>query len=224
MANKTITLILLQADRQLWTGAGARLQVTDLSRSPLKILFNQPLKPGSHTIQINLDLHFDAGQVYGISVDSKKHRSAWQLINRRTFIRQSGGAEVETNDHIMRLMLVPRQASSSDLNDGYKHLLDRGSPMVAANTGLTETAYLDLKDAAKMALLNIEAKLRSTRLGGVPLLSFVEGVRFATVDRLFLFMRSDVKQLVEDTSEFASAPGHGVPDDTPVALPAHPDS
>src|ERR1044071_6224039 len=174
MADKTVTLILLQADRELWAGEGVRLQVTDLSGSPLKILFDQKMAPGSHTILMNLDLHFDAGQVYGISVDVKKHRSAWQLINRRTFIRQTGGAEVEVKDHIMRLMLVPRQPSSSDLDAGYKRLLDRGSPVVAANTGLAEAAYLDLKNAAKMAFLNIEAKLRSTRLGGVPLLSFVE--------------------------------------------------
>lgn len=224
MANKTVTLILLQADRELWTGEGARLQVTDVSRSPLKILFNEKLKPGSNTILINLDLLFDAGQVYGISVDAKKHRSAWQLINRRTFLRQTGGVEVEVKDHIMRLMLVPRQPSSSDLDGGYKLLLDRGSPLVAANTGLTEAAYLDLVGAAKMAFLNIEAKLRSTRLDGVPLLSFVEGVRHVAVDRLFLFMRSELKQLVEDASDFASAPGHGAPDNTPVALPAHPDS
>src|SRR5215213_7940352 len=183
MAEKTVTLILLQADRQLWTGEGARLQVTDVSRSKLKILYNEPLEPGSHTILMNLDLHFDAGQVYGISVDAKKHRSAWQLINRRTFLRQTGGGEVEAKDHIMRLMLVPRQASSSDLDDGYRRLLDRGSPVVAATTGLTEAAYLDLKGAAKMALLNIEAKLRGTRVGGVPLLSFVEAVRYVAVDR-----------------------------------------
>jgi len=45
MANKTITLILLGADRELWDGEGARLQVTDLSRSDLKILLDQRLNP-----------------------------------------------------------------------------------------------------------------------------------------------------------------------------------
>lgn len=75
-----------------------------------------------------------------------------------------------------------------------------------------------------MALLNIEAKLRDTRVDGVSLLSFVEGVRYVAVDRLFLFVRSELKQLVEDASEFASAPGHDAPEGTPVALPAHRDS
>jgi len=224
MADKTITLILLGADRELWDGEGARLQVTDLSRSELKILHDQRLKPKSHTILMNLDLHFDAGQAYGISVEVKKHRTAWQLINRRTFIRQQGGAEVEVTDHIQRLMLVPRRTSSSDLDAGHKHLRERGSPFVSDNTGLTEAAYLGLKDAAKMAFLNIEAKLRGTRINGLPLLSFVESVRFTQVDRVFLFVRPELKEMVEAASDFASAPGHGAHEGTPVALPPHPDS
>lgn len=224
MAEKNVTLILLQADRKLWAGKGARLQVTDVTRKELRVLHNQPLQPKSHTVLIELDLLFDAGQVYGISVEAKGHRTAWQLINRRTFLRQTGGTEVEVKDHILRLMLAPRKTSSSDLDGGYRHLLDRGSPMIADGTGLNESAYLNLKDIPKMALLNIEAKLRGTRVGGVPLISFVEGVRHVAVDRLFLFMRSEVKQLIEDSPDFASAPGHGVPENTPIDLPAHPDS
>lgn len=224
MANKTITLILLGADRELWNGEGARLQVTDLSRPELKILHDQRLKPKSHTILINLDLHFDAGQRYGISVEVKKHRTAWQIINRRTFIRRQGGDEVEVADHILRLMLVPRKTSSSDLDAGYNQLRERGSPFVKDSAGLTEAAYLGLKDAAKMAFLNIEAKLRDTRINNSSLLSFVESVRFAEVDRVFLFMRPEAKELVEASSDFASAPGHSAHEGTPVALPPHPDS
>jgi len=224
MAEKTVTLILLRADRQLWDGGSVRLQVTDVSRSPLKVLLDKRLGPNSSTILINLDLHFDAGQVYGVSVDAKNHRSAWQLINRRTFLRQQGGTEVEVKDHIMQLMLAPNRPSSADLDAGYDRLRERGSPMVADTTGLARQAYLDLKSAAKMALLNIEAKLRETRLNGVSLLPFVEGVRHVAVDRLFLFVGSELKQMIEDSSEFASAPGHGAPSDTTVALPPHPDS
>ncbi len=36
-------------------------------REGLKVLKNEPLTTGSHTILINLDLHFDAGQVYSIA-------------------------------------------------------------------------------------------------------------------------------------------------------------
>jgi hypothetical protein len=224
MAEKTMTLILLRADRELWDGVPARLKVTDVSRSDLKVLYNKPLAPGSHTVLMNLDLLFNAGQVYGITVGAKRHRSAWQLINRRTFIRQQGGVEVEVKDSFLRLMLVPRKATSSDLDAGYDRLRERGSPMVAEKTGLSREHYLDLKPAAKMALLNIEAKLRETRHNGIPLLSFVEAVRYVKVDRVFLFMRAELKELIESSSEFAGAPGHEAPDDTPVELPAHPDS
>lgn len=224
MAEKSVTLIVLGADRELWQGEGARLQVTDLGKPSLPRVFSKQLKPKSSTVQMKLDLPFDAGQVYGISVDVKKHRTAWQLIKRRTFLRQQGGVEVESKEHIMRLMLVPRQAKSSNLKGGYKRLRERGSPMVADGTGVSETAYQDLTDASKMALLNLEAKLRGTRVNGEPLLSYVEGVRYVTVDRVFLFMRSELKQIVEDSADFAGARGHKAPEGTPFALPAHPDS
>jgi hypothetical protein len=90
--------------------------------------------------------------------------------------------------------------------------------------GLTKTEYLNLSRAQKMALLNIEAKLRETRLGGNSLLSYVEKVQHVADDRVFLLVRSDLKRLIEDSAEFASAPGHGAPKDTPVKLPSHPDS
>jgi hypothetical protein len=124
----------------------------------------------------------------------------------------------------MRLMLVPKKPSSSDLDDGYDRLVDRGSPFVADDTGVSKQSYLALAPAAKMAFLNIEAKLRETRVNGTPLISFTEAVRHVAADRLFLFMRSEIKQLVHDSSDFASAPGHKAPKNTPVVLPAHPDS
>ena len=96
--------------------------------------------------------------------------------------------------------------------------------MTADNTGLKKQAYLKLPPAAKMAFLNIEAKLRKTRLNGVSLLSFVERVRHVAAARLFLFMRSELKLIIDDSSEFASAPGHRAPTGTPKPLPAHPNS
>jgi hypothetical protein len=224
MAQKTLTLILLRSDRELWDGGSARLQVTDVNRSTLKILHDQKLAQGSQIIQMNLDLLFDAGQSYGISVDAPKHRSAWQLINRRTFLREEDGTQTEGKESFMRLMLVPNKPSSSNLDDGYDRLLERGSPVVAASTGITRQAFQELKPEAKMALLNIEAKLRETKLNGISLVSFVEAVRLVDVDRLFLFMRSELKDAVENSPHFASAPGHGAPINTPVVLPPHPDS
>jgi hypothetical protein len=219
---KAITLIILGADRKLWSGEPVRLQVRDM-RQGLKVLHDKPLAAGSHTILINLNLLFDAGQVYGISIDAADHRSAWQLIKRRSFVREEAGSEIEVSGLTMRLMLVPKKPTSADIDSGYDLLAAAGSPLVSAKTGLSKSKYLKLEPANKMAMLNIDAKLRATRINDAPLLSFVEGLSHVAVDRLFLFMRSELKQLVENSAQFASAPGHKAPKD-PEGLPAHPDS
>ena len=115
--SKTITLIAVGADRELWTGGALELQVTDM-RKGLKVLKEQTLEPGSSVIQLNLDLPFDAGQVYAVSFDAKKHRAAWQLIKRRSFIREEAGTQIEVKSITLRLMLVPEKPKSKDLNDG----------------------------------------------------------------------------------------------------------
>lgn len=66
--------------------------------------------------------------------------------------------------------------------------------------------------------------LRNTCVNGVPLLSFVEGVRQIAVDRVFLYLRSGLKNIIDESPEFSSAPSHESPSGTPVDLPAHPDS
>jgi hypothetical protein len=220
---KSITLIILRADRKLWSGGPVRLQVTDM-REGLKVLHNKPLAAGSHTVLINLDLLFNAGQVYGISIDAEGHRSAWQLIKRQSFLREEGATKIEIDSLIMQLMLVPDKPTSPDLDAAYDQLKAAGSPLVAEKSGLNRNAFLALEPAAKMALLNLDAKLRATRINGTSLLSFVERLQHVAVDRLFLLMRPELKQLVKDSSEFASAPGHKAPKNIPVVLPAHPDS
>jgi hypothetical protein len=223
MSNKTVTLIVLGADRELWNGGPMQLEVTDM-RKGLKRLKKQSVAAGSHTILLDLKLFFDAGQVYGISVDADEHRAAWQLIKRRSFVREEAGSEIEIDGINMRLMLVPENPTSPDLDSGHDLLAAAGSPLVSAKTGLSKAKFLKLEPAEKMAMLNIDAKLRATRINGAPLLSFVEGLRHVAMDRLFLFMRSELKQLIKNSAEFAGAPGHGEPKNVPVALPAHPDS
>lgn len=223
MSIKAITLIILRADRKLWNGGPVQLQVTDM-RQGLKVLHDKPLAAGSHTVLINLDLLFNAGQVYGISIDADGHRSAWQLIKRQSFLRQEGATQIEVDGMTLRLMLVPDKPTSSDLDEAHDLLRAAGSPLVADKTGFNRNKYLALEPAAKMALLNIDAKLRDTRINGASLLSFVRGLEHVAVDRLFLLMRPELKQLVKSSSEFASAPGHKAPTNVPLLLPAHPES
>lgn len=221
---KTVSIIIYNAARKAWNSGPATLEVTNLTKG-IKILKTHKTAAGIDHIDVTLDLPFDAGQVYAISLDADKHRAAWQLINRRSFLRDEGGTEIEVDLITRRLILIPNNPRSSDLDDGYAKLRAAGSPTVADNTGLKLKDYKNLDDAFKMAFLNLDAKLRETRFGGVSALSFVDGVGGVKADRIYVFVRPELKQLVKVSADFASAPGHKAkPQGTLVPLPGHPHS
>lgn len=215
---KTVTLLMYGGDRTLWSGDRLTLAVIDLVGG--RTLKQQQLAGAAAEIQ--LDLPFDAGQVYPLTVGAPRHRAAWHLVSRSDFLRGAGAERVERDDTILRLLLVPRPFASSDLAAGWQALQRLGSPVAAAG-GLPETDYLTLGTAEQMALLNIEAKLRATYLAGVPILSHVRGVRHIRPDRLFLYLAAEAKELARRSPDFGAAPGHDAPADAPW-LRAHPDS
>jgi hypothetical protein len=220
MPQKTITLLLYGADRQLWSGPTARLRVTDPNRrNDVRVLVSQPLQ--QPVVEMNLDVPFDAGQIYVVSVEVKGYRPAWQIIWHETFLKDDAGRTVEVAGVTMRLMLIPRKPTSSDLQFGHRRLTERGG--LADVWTLTELEYQALPASHQMALLNIEAKLRETFLGTESVLSHVTGLRGIDPDRLFILAAPALKQLVDESPDFAEAAGHPVPPSFP-GLPAHPDS
>ena len=224
MIKKKVTVIVLGADRELWKGGPLRLRVTDL-RKDLKKLKNVSFPGTSNIIEVNLDLPFDAGQAYGIEVDSDGHRSAWQIIKRRTFLREESGHVVEVDNAIFRLLLVPNKPTALGLDQGYDLLKEEGSPAVIGAHPWPRERYVDMGDAEKMAFLNIDAKLRDTRITGLPIRSFVRGVGHVAPARVFLFVRPELKDLVSASPDFSTAPGHAKPPKgTLTPLPGHPDS
>src|ERR1044072_1961367 len=198
MVKKKVTVIVLRADRELWDGGPLRLKVTDL-RAGLKVLKDVSFPGTSNIIQVNLDLPFDAGQAYGIQVDADDHRAAWQIIKRRTFLREEGGHTIEIDNAIFRLMVIPENPSSVDLDQGYDQLLAEGSPAVTGAQPWPKQRYLAMDDASKMAFLNIDAKMRDTRINGLPIRSFVRGVGGVAPARVFFFVRLELKALVTDS-------------------------
>jgi len=84
------------------------------------------------------------------------HRSGWQLIRRRTFLREEGGRTIEIDNAIFRLMLVPNNPSSPDLNEGYDQLLAEASPTVVGPQSWSQASYLAMEDEEKSAFLNID--------------------------------------------------------------------
>ena len=220
MTEKRLTVVLYGCDRNLWRGGALRIRVSDVFAAGGPRLLYQG-RTEAATVDIRLPLPFDAGQVYGFTFSAPGHRPAWQLVRRADFIRVP--ENIEGDSLILRLMLVPDSAGTSDVPQGFGRLQRRASPLVAPGTGLAEGVFQPLAVAAQMAFLNIEAKLRETYVDARPLLSFVRGVRHVAVDRLFLFFDADLKDRLARAADFGAAPGHGAPASLPD-LPAHPDS
>jgi len=216
---KRVTVILSASDRSLWTGGTLQITVTDLFASGPRIVFRG--KTDGATIELRLDLPFDAGQVYALAFSAPRHRPAWQFIRRQDFIRAP--EQIEKDDLILRLMIVPEKPGTTDVDEGYARLLQTGSPFAAPETGIDASAFAGLDVVAQMAFLNIESKLRETTIDGAPLLSFVRDVRHVAVDRVFLSFDVALKARMPRAPEFAGAPGHPAPR-TPSDLPPHPDS
>jgi len=121
------------------------------------------------------------------------------------------------------LMLVPDSPGTTDVAGGLERLVQIASPFAAPGTGIDAAGFERLDVAAKMAFLNIEAKLRETVIDGAPLTSFVRGVRHVAVDRAFLLFDSALKARMLRAVDFAGAAGHDAPRE-PAGLPDHPDS
>src|SRR5688500_3037325 len=100
---KTLTLVVYAGDRTLWTGGGLKLTLRDLPRG--RTLKQQTLAGAA--AEIELDLPFDSGQIYPLTVSAPRHREAWHLVSRADFLRGTGTDRVERDDTVLRLMLVP---------------------------------------------------------------------------------------------------------------------
>lgn len=220
MSDKRLTVILYGCDRNAWRGGPVDVRISDVFAAGGP----RPLYEGrseESTIDMRLQLPFDAGQVYGFTFSAPGHRPAWQLVRRADFIRPVERAEAD--DVILRLMLMPDAPGTTDLPKAFERIQQIGSPFAAPAGGITAQAFEELTDPAKMAFLNIEAKLRETSIEGSPLMSFVRGVSHVAVDRVFVRFDPALKARMARATEFAGAPGHTAPKRLPD-LPDHPDS
>ncbi len=220
MTEKRITVILYGSDRNLWAGGPLQIRVSDLFASGGPKLLSSG-KTDAATVELRLQLPFDAGQLYGLTFSAPRHRPAWQIVRRLDFIRTRD--QVEGDDIVLRLMLVPDAPGTTDVAGGLERLVQIASPFAAPGTGIDAAGFDRLDVAAKMAFLNIEAKLRETVIDGAPLISFVRGVRHVAVDRAFLLFDSTLKPRMLRAVDFAGAAGHDAPKE-PAGLPDHPDS
>jgi hypothetical protein len=220
VTEKHLTILLYGSNRNLWSGGPLHVRVTEIfAAGGPKLLHRATVD--SATIDLKLDLPFDAGQVYGFDISAPGHHPAWHLVRRSDFLRMP--ERIEVGDAVLRLMLVPDKPGTGDLAEAFQRLEQRGSPLAAAGAGLDEQRYQELDAANRMALLNIEAKLRETFIDSTPVLSFVKAVRHVAVDRVFLLVDATLKDRVARAADFAGAAGHPAPA-IPGGCPAHPDS
>ena len=103
-------------------------------------------------------------------------------------------------------MLVPDKPGTRDLVAGVSAAAGARSPFAAPGAGLDEATFEELGVANRMALLNIEAKLRETFVDGTSLLSFVKAVRHVAVDRLFLLVDAGLKDRLDACGRFRGSP------------------
>ena len=148
MSNRQLPIIL-GADRELWDGDEVRLKVPDM-RQGLKVLHNEALPAGiPHIITIWISTLTLVRSC--ISVDAKKHRTAWQLIKRRTFCAKKAGQQLKWMENyapeLVQTILL-HQNSTTDMINCAKLVR-----CVADAGGISESDYVLLPDAAKMALL-----------------------------------------------------------------------
>jgi len=99
---KRVTVILYGSDRNLWRGAPLQIRVSDLfaEGGPRELLRR---KTEGATVELRLELPFDAGQIYGLTFSAPAHRPAWQFVRRLDFIRIRD--QVEGDDLILLYLL-----------------------------------------------------------------------------------------------------------------------
>ena len=128
MTEKRLTIILYGCDRNLWRGGPLNIRVADVFASGGPRMLYKGTAEES-TLELRLSLPFDAGQVYGLTFSAPRHRPAWQLIRRQDFIRVA--ENIESDDLVLRLMLVPDDPRTTDLTKGFDRLKQLASPFVA---------------------------------------------------------------------------------------------
>lgn len=170
----SIKVSIFDASRQLWRGPEVRVTLTDpFTSSSNKKLVDHTAKKGVDTIVLE-GVPADAGQRYILFADADKHR------DHSVFpVKPRPGQEVPLN-----IMLIPNNPVPDFSKFNYNELKMR-SPQFhdALSANIPEADFLGLAKsdpkfgAIRMAtLLNIEAKLRATRLKEGNAVDFIRNI------------------------------------------------
>ncbi len=154
-----IRVSIVGGDRQPWTGGAVSLKLVDPFSQTEKILKSHTTQPGVNQVILE-GVPADRGQNYALLGTASDHRDAGLYP-----VKPVPGQEVSS-----AVMLV-RNRPGLDLSGFSYATLQAASPRfhrALVDAGITEAAFQALPPERIAGPLNIEAKLRNTRLVGTP--------------------------------------------------------
>ncbi len=185
--------------RQPWSGGVVQLLVLDPFSHSKKILRDYRTKPGySRFLFKNLPAE---GQKYSVLASARNHRSDGYFP-----IVPKPGEEVT-----VKLMLIPKQPAV-DLSPFSFELLERESKsfLDALKDTITEKKFRSCKPESRIAAaLNIEAKTRSTVVGGKAIGDFLRSfkdVGSLCEDRIYADVDPQLIKHLDESKEFYRVP------------------
>lgn len=198
----TINIAFFNGAGAEWTGPAVRVTLRDpFTNSPRKVLLDRETSPGTSFYMIE-GVPADAGQRYILTVDAEGHRShsVFPVKVRPNAVTRP-----------FRMMLV-RNDPEPDFSGFDLSRLRAVSPEFhAALEGIKDEVFaLPQSDtqfgrARLAALLNIEAKLRATPLGGghaASYVSLVEKIECCEPDRVKAFVKPEMPARVAESGRF----------------------
>lgn len=184
-----INVTIYSGNRQLWAGGKVRLIVLDPFSNTEKILVDHFTRKGTATVLLK-DVPADRGQNYSILASAKGHRDAGIYPVKA---RPSGVVHTA-------VMLIRNDPELDHGSFSYAYLKERSPEFYAAiSQTIDEQTFLGLEPEQIAGALNIEAKLRETKLTSIPAVSFVKKIERSEdirQDRLYVEVAPDMPDQV----------------------------
>jgi hypothetical protein len=163
-----INLTMYSADRTLWSHGKVRIQVID-PFSDSEVLMAEDTAAGPTALLESVLA--DKGRIYAILVSAEGYRQAgiYPVKARANGLVQAA------------VMLLPEKARF-EFPQPLLSRLKTYSPVFWAALvagGMTDASLADMEPERLACVLNIEAKLRNTRVTGIPAMEFVRGIEGA---------------------------------------------
>lgn len=199
-----INVIIYRGDRQLWKGGQVRLRLLDPFSQTEKILVDHQVGPKVSTVRLE-KAPADRGQNYSLIATARGFRDAAIYPVKP----RPGGLSHAA------VMLVRKDAKPDFSTFSFERLKEFSPAFEAALQagGISEADFTGLEPELQAAALNIEAKLRATKLGGFEAVEYVKKISSVNdihQDRIFCRVKpemvEDVRFEIRENKTFQEVP------------------